>query len=114
MENIVAIAATPIYTEVDNNPVNLIVTEIVKGFNMPDTANLEVTVYKEDGTFIPQCSYLFEAVDGAGQPLTDVAIDDFKKAVDAYCTQVLAVEYFIKSIPRASSLCTQEMQAFNF
>ena len=77
-------------------------------------AVMEATVYEEAGSFVPQHSYLFEAVDAHNQPLTYVDAEAFKQAVDDYCTQVLATEYYVKSIPRASSLCPAAMQAFNF
>lgn len=95
-------------------PFKLRVTKDKAVLQGENTALLEVTIYEENGSFIPQCSYLFEAMDINNRPLTYVNADEFKKAVNEYCNEVLAAEYYIKSIPKASSLCNSEMQAFNF
>lgn len=114
MINTVAIADEQAVLEGVTQPFKLRVTKDKAAVEGSNTALLEVTVYEENGSFTPQCSYLFEAWDSKGQPLSMVDLDGFKKAVDDYCTQVLATTYYLKSIPRASSLCNPEMRAFNF
>lgn len=109
-----AIANGQAVLEGTTQPFKLRVTKDITAVEGQNTALLEVTVYRENGSFIPHCSYLFEAVDSSGQPLTYVDLNEFKKAVDEYCADVLATEYYVKSIPKASSLCNKEMQAFNF
>lgn len=114
MINTVAITDEQEILKGDKQPFKLRVTKDKVAVQGQNTAVLEATIYQENGSFIPQCSYLFEAMDSNHQPLTYVNADEFKKAVDEYCTKVLAAEYYIKSIPKASSLCSKEMQAFNF
>ena len=79
-----------------------------------NTALLEATLYKEDGVFVKNGSYLFEALDSDNQPVTEVDIDAFKSAVDFFLTSVVGTEHYVKSIPKASSLCHQEMRLFGF
>jgi hypothetical protein len=95
-------------------PFNMRATKDKLPDSQQHTALLEATLYKEDGAFVKQCTYLFEALDAANLPLTYVDINEFKNAVDLYCTGVLHTEYYVKSIPRASSLCGKEMQAFDY
>ncbi|MES2266493.1 MAG: hypothetical protein V4520_07020 [Bacteroidota bacterium] len=95
-------------------PFQLRVTKDKAAVQGQNTALMEATIYTENGSFIPQYSYLFEAVDTNGHPLAYINENEFKTAVDDYCTKVLATEYYIKSIPRASTLCSKEMKAFNF
>ncbi|MEB0248553.1 MULTISPECIES: hypothetical protein [unclassified Mucilaginibacter] len=109
-----AIADERAVLEGNTQPFKLRVTKDKGAVQGENTALLEATIYEENGSFIPQCSYLFEAVDNNDQPLTYVNLAEFKKAVDEYCTEVLATGYYVKSIPKASSLCSKAMQAFNF
>ena len=109
-----AIADEQAVLEGNPQPFKLRVTKDKIAIKGQNTALLEATIYEENGSFIPKCNYLFEAVDNNDQPLTYVDVAEFKKAVDGYCTQVLATGYYVKSIPKASSLCSKAMQAFNF
>jgi hypothetical protein len=114
MECRVTVADTQTIVESIKRPFKMSVVKDKAAPAARNTALLEATLYKEDGSFIRQCSYLFEALDANNQPLNYVDVDDFKTAVDLYFTEVLATEYYVKSIPRASSLCHSEMQKFNF
>ena len=79
-----------------------------------NTAVLEASLYKEAGSFVQSCSYLFEALDNADQPLSEVSIDEFNNAVDFFFTSLLDTDLYIKRIPKTSSLCAPEMKAFKF
>lgn len=114
MDSRVVIAEQDAALAIDKQPFKLQATKNKTATAGQNTAMLEATIYQEQGSFVAQCSYLFEAVDGNNQALTYVDIAEFKRAVDEYCTEVLATTYYIKSIPRESSLCPKEMQAFNF
>jgi hypothetical protein len=114
MECRVTVADTQTIVEQVNSPFKMSVTKNKIADNEPATALLEATVYKEEGAFVRHCTYLFEALDARNQPLSHVDIDEFKQAVDLYFAEVLATDYYVKSIPRASSLCHREMQKFNF
>lgn len=80
-----------------------------------NTAVLEATLYKEEGTFVQAGSYLFQAVDKYFEPINaEVNIDDFKNAVIFFFTAVLNTDLFLISTPKASSLCHKEMKVFHF
>ncbi len=79
-----------------------------------NTALLEATLYREDGVFVKNGSYHFEALDKENHPLIEVNIDDFKTAVDFFFTSILNTHHYVKSIPKASSLCNSEMKRFQF
>ncbi|WP_374949786.1 hypothetical protein [Mucilaginibacter sp.] len=114
MESRVAVADEQGVLRGLKQPFGLRVTKDKKPVMGQNTAVIEVTLYQESGSFIPQCSYLFEAVDAAGQSLAYVDVNEFKRAVDDHCTEVLGTVLYVKSIPRASSLCPKELQAFDF
>jgi hypothetical protein len=79
-----------------------------------NTALLEATVYQENGSFVRSGYYLFEALDKHNKPVAAVDIDEFKDAVDFFFASLLDVEYYVKSIPRESSLCAPELRSFKF
>lgn len=79
-----------------------------------NTALMDAALYKEQGSFINDCNYLFEALDGENEPVTEVDIDVFKNAIDFFFTSILGTDYYVKSIPKASSLCAKELKAFQF
>jgi hypothetical protein len=79
-----------------------------------NTAILEATLYKEEGVFIPNCNYVFEAVAEDNRPLDKANIDDFKSAVDFFFTSILNTDLYIKSIPKCSSLCDKDLKKFLF
>src|SRR4051812_3694365 len=79
-----------------------------------NTALLEATLYKESGSFVKDGYFVFEALDKQNQPVKEVNIDDFKDAVDFFFTSLLGTEHYVKSIPRASSLCRAELKSFQF
>ena len=114
MDCIVTAAGTQTIVETIERPFKMSVYKDKPAGNNQNTALLEATLYREDGAFVKQCTYLFEALDAANQPLYHADVDAFKHAVDVYFTQVLATEFYVKSIPRASSLCHKEMQAFDY
>lgn len=79
------------------------------------TAIIEGTLYREEGVFVQSCIYIFEALGDDNRPLADgVSLDDFKRAVDFFFTQVLQTDLYLKGIPRTSSLCSREMRMFAF
>ena len=80
-----------------------------------NTAVLEATLYIEQGGFLPECSYLFELLDDEMQP-TDmkVDIDQFKAAVDYFFNTVMGTDLYVKSIPRASTLCPAVVKNYHF
>ena len=79
------------------------------------TAIIEGTLYREEGVFVQSCIYIFEALGDDNRPLTDgVNIDDFKRAVDFFFTQVLQTDLYLKGIPRTSSLCSHLVKMFAF
>ncbi|MFD0751287.1 hypothetical protein ACFQZS_14145 [Mucilaginibacter calamicampi] len=78
-----------------------------------ETAVLEATLYAEQGGFVPVQSYLFELVNSAGEGTDmEVNIDDFKTAVDFFFNSVLGTDLFVKSIPKASTLCPDEVKQY--
>ncbi|TWR26815.1 hypothetical protein FPZ42_07190 [Mucilaginibacter achroorhodeus] len=97
-----------------SRPFKMRVRKNVKLTEDCSTAVLEAAVYKEDGTFVQTCSYLFEALDSQDKPVSEVSLDEFNNAVDFFFTSLLDTEYYIKRTPRASSLCHPAMKAFKF
>jgi hypothetical protein len=80
-----------------------------------NTAVLEATLYIEEGVFIKKASYIFEALSNDNNPLIDNGnIDHFKDAVDFFFKSILNTDLYIKSIPKASSLCQNEMKMFQY
>ena len=79
-----------------------------------NTALLEATLYKERGSYVASGYFLFEALDKYNQPLLEVDINEFKDAVDFFFTSLLDTELYVKGIPRASSLCNQDLKSFQF
>ncbi|AMR30664.1 hypothetical protein A0256_04095 [Mucilaginibacter sp. PAMC 26640] len=79
-----------------------------------NTALMDATLYKEQGSFVRDCSYIFEALNIHNEPLVSVDIELFKNAVDFFFTSVLGTDLYVKSIPRSSSLCGQHLKAFQF
>ncbi len=80
-----------------------------------NTALLEGLLYREEGVFVKNGNYVFEALDVDNKPLFgEVDIDLFKLAVDFFFTSILNTDLYLKRIPKASSLCQQEMKAFKF
>jgi hypothetical protein len=80
-----------------------------------DTAVLEATLYIEDGVFIRNATYIFEALSPDNKPLINhVNLDDFKEAVDFFFMSILNTDLYIKSIPKASSFCPQAQKTFQF
>lgn len=80
-----------------------------------DTAVLEATLYIEQGGFIPKCSYLFELLDDELKPTDkEVDLNHFKAAVDFYFNTVMGTDLYIKSIPRASTLCPAVVKNYHF
>jgi hypothetical protein len=80
-----------------------------------DIALMEATVYKEDGVFVKDCNYLFELIDKNNKPTSDCSsIEDFYLLIDFFFNSVLGTEYFVKTIPRSSSLCSKDLKLFQF
>lgn len=79
-----------------------------------NTALLEATLYKETGSFVKSGYFIFEALDRHNQPIKEVNIDEFKDAVDFFFTSLLDTDHYVKSIPRASSLCAADLKSFKF
>ncbi len=80
-----------------------------------NTAVLEALLYREEGVFVKNGNYVFEALDSDNKPLsTDVDIDQFKLAVDFFFTSILNTDLYLKRIPKESSLCEGEMKTFKF
>jgi len=84
--------------------------------NLPgDTAVIEATLYIEQGGFIPKCSYFFELTDPITHLMNNEAdIDNFKAAVDFFFNSVLGTDLYVKSIPKASSLCPAERKYYQY
>ncbi|QXV63655.1 hypothetical protein INP83_11065 [Mucilaginibacter sp. 21P] len=103
-------------TTIENfsRPFKMRVRKNVKLTQDCSTALLEASVYKEDGSFVQTCSYLFEALDSQDKPVADVSLEEFNRAVDFFFTSLLDTEFYVKRIPRTSSLCPPAMQAFKF
>ena len=79
-----------------------------------DTALLEATLYREEGTFVKNGSYLFEALNNENKPISTVDIDQFRSAIDFFFTSILNTDLYVKSIPKGSSLCKPELKAFQY
>jgi hypothetical protein len=98
-----------------HNPFKMSVKKNRKPLQEANSALLEATLYIEDGVFVKDSSYLFEAIDNQNLPISaDVNIDHFKAAVDYFFTNVLKTEYYLQTIPRCSTLCTKELKLFLF
>ena len=86
---IVKVEKDRILTEHDNGPI------------------LEATLYKEEGTFIPVCSYIFTMLDSQFDVIVDdvddVDIDTFNEAIAFFFNTILGTDYFVKSVPVCSS-----------
>ncbi len=68
-------------------------------------AILEATLYKEEGTFIPVCSYIFTIMDAQFDFIVDdVDIDAFNEAITFFFNTILGTDYFVRSVPICSSL----------
>lgn len=79
-----------------------------------NTALMDGTLYKEQGSFVRDCSYLFEALNAHNEPVLTVDLGLFKNAIDFFFTSILGTDYYVKSIPRSSSLCCQDLKTFQF
>ncbi|MBD1364426.1 hypothetical protein IDJ77_11460 [Mucilaginibacter sp. ZT4R22] len=79
-----------------------------------NTALIEATLYKEEGAFVRDCNYLFEAIDSDNIPVCNVKLDVFKSAVDFFFTSILGTDLYVQYIPKASSLCGEQLKAFQF
>ncbi|AMR32338.1 hypothetical protein A0256_13360 [Mucilaginibacter sp. PAMC 26640] len=79
-----------------------------------NTAIMEATVYREDGAFVKDCNYLFEALSKEDKPVDEVDVELFKHAIDFFFTSIIGTDYYVKSIPIASSLCREDLKAFQF
>lgn len=110
----VKLAAEGTTIEGFNGSFKMRVRKNVKLTDDTNVAVMEATLYKENGSFIPTGSYLFEALDSQDMPVSEVDTDEFGRAIDFFFTSLLDTENYIKSIPRASSLCNPEMKAFKF
>ncbi len=84
--------------------------------NLPgDTAVIEATLYIEQGGFIPKRNYFFELTDPITHLMNNEAdIDNFKAAVDFFFYSVLGTDLYVKSIPKASSLCPAERKHYQY
>lgn len=70
-----------------------------------DGAILEATHYKEQGIFINNGSYIFEAVNTENQPIyNEVDLALLNDVIDFFFKSILDTEYFIKSTPQFSGL----------
>jgi hypothetical protein len=68
-------------------------------------AILEATFYKEDTTFVPECSYTFEALPKATISSKEhIDTELFQAAVSFFFHSVLGTTYFIVSTPLQSSM----------
>ncbi len=98
-----------------NPPFKMSVRKDMKAPAEANTALIEATLYKEEGVFVKDCNYLFEALNNHNHPTSQVSnVDDFKAAVDFFFKSVLNTEYYLKTIPRVSSLCQKELKAFAY
>jgi hypothetical protein len=98
-----------------NPPFKMSVRKDIKASKESNTALMEAILYKEDGVFVKDCCYLFEALNKDNNPISKVSsVDDFKAAVDFFFKSVLNTEFYLKSIPKASSLCEKEVKSFQF
>lgn len=80
-----------------------------------DTPVIEATLYIEQGGFIPKCSYFFELTDPITHLMNSATdIDNFKAAVDFFFNTVLGTYLYVKSIPKASSLCPAERKNYQY
>jgi len=79
-----------------------------------NTALLEATVYQKNGSFVKSGYYLFKALDKHNKPVKTVNVDEFKDTVDFFFASLLDIEYYVKSIPKESSLCFPELKTFKF
>jgi hypothetical protein len=98
-----------------NPPFKMSVKKDSKASADANIAAMEAILYKEEDVFVQDCCYLFEALNSDNKPVSKVAsIDNFKAAVDFFFLQVLNTDLYLKSIPRASSLCQKELKAFQY
>jgi hypothetical protein len=78
------------------------------------TAILEATLYIEQRSFIPKCSYIFELVNDAFEPTNkDIELSHFKAAVDFFFYSVIGTDLFVKSVPQTSAMRPQELRYYN-
>jgi hypothetical protein len=66
---------------------------------------LETILFKEQTTFVSECSYIFEAVDQLNNPVKELAYPEtFYGIVYFFFHSILNTSYFIKRIPKSSGL----------
>jgi hypothetical protein len=93
-----------------NPPFKMSVRKDIKANVDGNTALMEAILYKEDGVFVKDCSYLFEALNKDHNPISKVSsIDNFKAAVDFFFKSVLNTEYYLKSIPKLLAYVKQNL-----
>ncbi|HEY8781923.1 MAG TPA: hypothetical protein VIM16_09930 [Mucilaginibacter sp.] len=69
-------------------------------------AVMEATLYREVSGFVPVCNYVFEAVDARHNPVKEINSELFQSAVKYFFTVYLNTAYYVKKIPRFSTLYT--------
>ncbi|MFD0751694.1 hypothetical protein ACFQZS_16200 [Mucilaginibacter calamicampi] len=80
-----------------------------------DTPVIEATLYIEQGGFVPKCSYFFELINPVNHLTNgEVDADQLKAGVDFFFHSVLGTDLFVKSIPKASSLCPAERRHYHY
>jgi hypothetical protein len=71
-------------------------------------ATIETTLYREVSTFEPVCNYVFEMVDGQHNPISgDIDLELFYAAIRFFFNTVLKTAWFVRWIPKLSSLYSQ-------
>jgi hypothetical protein len=75
-------------------------------FTMEDNAAfLEATLYREAGSFMPECTYVFQVISNEKMPaVRTIDIELCRSAVDFFFHSILSTTYFVTSIPPASKL----------
>src|SRR4051794_23567245 len=72
-------------------------------------AILEATLYKEDGTFIPVCSYIFTMLNSQFDVIVDEVDEEaFNAALTFFFHTILGTDYFVRSVPTCSSLYVEQ------
>src|SRR6185437_13365581 len=66
-----------------------------------DIALLEATLYKEDGVFVKNGSYVFEALDKDNKPIRDVNVDDLREQLISFSRRYLVRTCLLLAFPKA-------------
>ncbi len=80
-----------------------------------DAPILQATLYKEDGVFVKDGSFLFVALDSNNEVASKaVDLEVFHASIDFFFASILNTDLYVKSIPKTSCFCSREMKQFKY